>query len=69
MAAADGFITLIAPPGAETGAISHGDREFRPYRADHRDAASPWLVDVPAEAAQHLCRKGGFRIFDPAAPP
>jgi hypothetical protein len=69
MAAAADFLTLVCPPGAESGSIAHGDREFRPYRADHRDPSSPWLVDVPREAAQHLCWNGGFRLFAPEAPP
>jgi hypothetical protein len=47
MAGADGWIVLICPPGAESGKISHGDREFVPYREDVENPRSRWLVKVP----------------------
>lgn len=63
------MVTLIVPPGAEAFPISHGDRNFAPYRADHTDPASRWLVDVPAEAAGHFLHNGGFSVMpDPNSP-
>jgi hypothetical protein len=59
--AKDGWVTLICPPGAQDGLISHGDRSFHAYRADHTDPQSHWLVDVPeGEVAYHMTRTGGF---------
>jgi hypothetical protein len=49
---------LRCPPGAEGGAISHGETSYRAYRV-HK-ASDVWLCDVPREAALHLCRVGGF---------
>jgi hypothetical protein len=60
----DQVITLVCPPGAQDGKISHGDKEFPPYRKDHRDPNSPWLVDVPLEVGRYLCWNAGFRQFD-----
>jgi hypothetical protein len=60
-----GLVTLRCPPGAQDGAISHGSTQYIPYRADHRDPMSPWLVDVPREAAFHLCRNAGFVQLEP----
>jgi hypothetical protein len=53
-------VTLVCPLGAQDGKISHGDRCFEPYREDHRDPHSRWLVRVPRDVAYHLCNKGGF---------
>ncbi|HEU0216455.1 MAG TPA: hypothetical protein VFQ90_07335 [Stellaceae bacterium] len=58
------LVTLICPPGAQDAAISHGDAAFWAYREHGRDGL--WLVDVPREAAVHLCRVGGFRPHQPA---
>jgi hypothetical protein len=63
---ADGMVILICPPGAQDGKISHGDREFLPYREDHTDPHSRWLVVVPKEAAIHFCRIGGFQLLKAA---
>jgi hypothetical protein len=60
-APADGMVILICPAGAQDGKISHGDREFLPYREDIHNPRSRWLVRVPrGEVAFHLCRVGGF---------
>jgi hypothetical protein len=57
----DDMVVLICPPGAESGKISHGDREFVPYRENIHNPRSRWLVRVPAgEVAYHFCRVGGF---------
>jgi hypothetical protein len=66
-APAEEFLTLQCPPGAEGAPISHGAVGYRAYLLDLRDPHSPWLVDVPLEAARHLLRSG-FHVFDPAAP-
>ncbi len=58
------WVTLILPSGAQDGKISHGDKEFVPYREDHRDPSSKWLVDVPSEVARHLCWNAGFRRLE-----
>jgi hypothetical protein len=59
-----GFITLICPPGAQDGKISHGEVEYLPYRENHSDPHSRWLVAVPREAARYFCDIGGFRLLD-----
>jgi hypothetical protein len=64
--AVEGFVTLVCPPGAADAPISHGDRAFEPYREFGRSGR--WLVDVPREAARYFS-VGGFKIFDPEAPP
>jgi hypothetical protein len=56
-------MTLVVPPGAEGYPISHGTEQFQPYRADHTDPASLWLVDMPAHAAQAMIHNGGFRAM------
>jgi hypothetical protein len=57
----NGWVILICPAGAQDGKISHGDREFVPYREDIHNPRSRWLVRVPqGEVAFHLCRVGGF---------
>jgi len=40
MTGPDDWVILVCPPGAETASISHGDREFLPYREDHTDPHS-----------------------------
>jgi hypothetical protein len=54
----EGWVMLRCPPGAEGGAISHGETSYRAYRL-HK-ASDTWLVEVPREAAFHLTRIGGF---------
>jgi hypothetical protein len=54
------MVTLQLPPGAADAPISHGTTFYRPYPADHRDPASPMLVDVPVEVAIPLLKRGGF---------
>jgi hypothetical protein len=58
---ADDMVILVCPRGAENGAISHGEREFKPWREDVENPNSRWLVRVPRGiAAYHFCRVGGF---------
>ena len=66
MTGPEDWVILVCPPGAETAPISHGDREFLPYREVHTDPHSRWLVVVPKEAAIHFCRTGGFRLLEAA---
>jgi hypothetical protein len=54
---ADDLVTLALPPGIDGYPISHGDRSFPYYRPDPN---GPFLVDVPAEVAEHLLLRGGF---------
>jgi hypothetical protein len=58
-----GWVTLVAPPGAESAPISHGEVSYRAYRV-HK-ASDIWLVDVPREVAFYLCRAGGFWPYEP----
>jgi hypothetical protein len=51
---------LVVPPGAECAPISHGTAKYHPYRADHTNPNSQWLVEVPPEVARHLIHNGGF---------
>jgi hypothetical protein len=37
---------LVVPPGAEQYPISHGTTQYIPYRADHTDQKSIWLVEI-----------------------
>jgi hypothetical protein len=62
---AEDFVTLACPPGAEGGKISHGEAEYVPYREDHTDPHSRWLVAVPREAARYFCGNGGFKLLAP----
>jgi hypothetical protein len=64
-AAAEPLLTLLCPPGAEGGPISHGPIGYRAYLADHRDPLSPWHVDVPKTVAWHLLG-AGFKLIGPA---
>jgi hypothetical protein len=63
VAAGDGWLILLCPPGAADGLISHGDVSYHSYRADHTVATGPWLVKVPIEVAKHLLWNGGFTIW------
>jgi hypothetical protein len=58
-------VILVCPPGAQDGAISEGTTQYFPYREDHTDPHSRWLVDVPREAARHFCWNAGFRVLEP----
>jgi hypothetical protein len=60
---ADDMIVLICPRGAENGAISHGDREFTPWRENIHDPHSKWLVAVPKELARFFCFNAGFFVY------
>jgi hypothetical protein len=55
-------VTLQVPADAADYPIAHGTERFHPYRADHTDPASVWLVDVPEEVAAHLLHVGGFAV-------
>jgi hypothetical protein len=48
-----GMVILICPAGAESGKISHGHREFIPYREDVENPRSRWLVKVPRGVVAH----------------
>jgi hypothetical protein len=61
----ENHLTLVVPNGGESGLISHGEKYFVPYREDHLNPASKWLVDVPREIAAHLTGRGGFLIVGP----
>ncbi len=54
--------TLILPPGAENGPISDGVTAFVPYREDHTNPLSRWMVDVPPDVAGRLIGVGGFIV-------
>ncbi len=57
-------VTLVVPGGAEQAPISDGAREFKPYRRDHHDSQSGWLVDMPPEIAAHFLRgNSGFSLM------
>jgi hypothetical protein len=59
------LITLIVPAGAELAPISHGDRNWVPYREDVENPHSRWLVRVPrGEISYWFCQKGGFRPLE-----
>jgi hypothetical protein len=62
--AAQGLVTLICPPGAETAPISHGALAWEAYR-ESGPGRGRWLVDVPGEVAHFLCWNGGFAPLDP----
>ncbi len=55
-------VTLVIPFGGHDTPIAHGSIDYQPnaYRADITDPNSPWLVDVPAHVAEHLCHNAGF---------
>ena len=51
---------LVCPPGAENAPISHGTAKYDPYRADHTNPNSLWLVEVPPEVGLYLIHNAGF---------
>jgi hypothetical protein len=58
------MLTLVVPAGAEAAAISHGTREYKPFRADHLDPSSLWLVRMPPDVADHYLRGNtGFYLM------
>ncbi len=59
-------VILVVPPGANDAPICHAHESFDPYREDHLDPASQWLVAVTPEAAVALLHKGGFSLYAPA---
>ena len=63
------MVTLLCPEGAFDYPVSHGTREYYPYRADHtslsREFGGPWLVDVPLEIYHHFLGVGGFTVYAP----
>jgi hypothetical protein len=59
-------VILVVPLGAADAPICHAGQRFEPYRADHQDPASQWLVAVTPEAAVALRHKGGFSLHEPA---
>ncbi len=59
------LVILVVPPGAEDSPICHGNEAFAPYRADHLDHNSGWLVAVTPQAAVALLHKGGFSLYAP----
>jgi hypothetical protein len=65
MAIEDELITLVVPSGdTYSYPISHGDRQWFPYREDHRSECSRWLIDVPRYAAVGLLHNGGFALYE-----
>jgi hypothetical protein len=63
------MVTLIVPADAADYPIAHGTERFHPYRADHTDPASVWLVEVPEAVAAHLLHVGGFAVAKKDLPP
>jgi hypothetical protein len=59
----DGFVRLVCPVGAESAPVSHGSDGFEAFR-EHGPGWGRWLVDVPAAAAAHFCRTGGFVRYE-----
>lgn len=59
---AERLVTLVVPFGAETVPISFGTTVYRPYLADPENPASPWLVKMPADIAQHFTHNRGFSM-------
>jgi hypothetical protein len=64
------MITLVCPEGAFDYPVSHGEREYYPYRltTDYsyptREFGGPWVVDVPIEIYHHFLGPGGFRVYE-----
>jgi hypothetical protein len=59
------MVTLVCPQGSELAPISHGTISYAPYREDHTDPNSRWLVTMPRHVAAYFCRgPGGFRSID-----
>jgi hypothetical protein len=63
MASEDDWVTLVCPPGAQDAPISEGTRSYAPYREDHLDEHSRWLVRVPRQVAARLCWNAGFYVL------
>jgi hypothetical protein len=62
--AAPGYVTLIAPSGADQGPVSYGAFGFICYR--ERGTTGRLLVDVPDYTAHYFCDTGaGFVRADP----
>jgi hypothetical protein len=59
---ADGWVVLICPAGAQDGKISHGDREFAPYREDVENPRSRWARSGPAGRGR-VSSVPGRRVF------
>ncbi len=55
-------VTLVCPPGAKDYAVSYGRDEYIPFRADHLDPDSQWLVSMPPVAAAGKLHAGGFSL-------
>ncbi len=55
-------MTIVLPPGAADGLVSHGDEDFKPFRADHLERDSAWMVTVPPHVAQHFLHNAGFSM-------
>jgi hypothetical protein len=62
-------VILQVPADAADYPIAHGTERFHPYRTDHTDPASVWLVEVPEEVAAHLLHVGGFAVAKKDMPP
>jgi hypothetical protein len=59
------LLTLICPPGADEGPISHHTVAYAPYRDDD----GRLVVDVPRHIAGPLLRVGGFKLPPPPQQP
>ena len=67
VAAAEDWVTLVCPLGAQDGKILHGDRCFEPYREDIENPRSRWLVKVPrGDVSFHLDGELSSRPFGAA---
>ncbi len=62
------MVTLALPFGAESAPVSHGVTSYAPYREDHTDPASRWLVEVPRETVDYFTGVGGFIMKSRPAP-
>jgi hypothetical protein len=64
------MVTLVCPEGAFDYPVSHGEREYYPYRLttqyDYptREFGGPWVVDVPIEIYHLFLGPGGFRVYE-----
>jgi hypothetical protein len=59
----DGFVTLIAPPGAQDAPVSFGATGYQCFPETPGDPRSRWLVRVPAYTVQHFLGVGGFVVL------
>ncbi len=57
-------VILLVPPGAEQYPICHAGQSFVPWREDHLDPSSRWLVAVTGDAAEAFLHKGGFALYE-----